>query len=118
MRGRHFLDALFRPADHHRIPQGATLACRCEEVSAATIAQLAREGCPGPNQMKAYTRCGMGACQGRFCGLTVTEIIAAEQGRDPAAVGYYRLRFPVKPVSLGDLASLPVSPEAERSVIR
>ncbi len=118
MRGREFLDTLFRPADQYRIPQGTTLACRCEEVSAATIAQLAREGCAGPNQMKAYTRCGMGPCQGRFCGLTVTEIIAAVQRRDPAAVGYYRLRFPAKPVTLGDLASLPTSPEAERSVVR
>ena len=87
LRGRRFLDVLYRPADAFRIPHGDTIACRCEEVPAATIARLAREGCAGPNQMKAYTRCGMGPCQGRYCGLTVTEIIARETQRAPAEVG-------------------------------
>ena len=118
LRGRAFLDALYRPADAFRIPAGATLACRCEEVTAETVAQLARAGCAGPNQMKAYTRCGMGACQGRLCGLTITEIIAREQRRDPAEVGYYRTRFPAKPVPLGELAALPVSAAAESAVVR
>jgi hypothetical protein len=117
-RGRVFLDTLYRPADAFRLPEGDTLACRCEEVSAAAIAELARSGCAGPNQAKAFVRCGMGACQGRWCGLTVTELIAHAQRRDPVEVGYYRLRFPAKPVALGDLASLPTTPEAERAVVR
>ena len=49
-------------------------------------------GCEGPNQMKAFLRCGMGPCQGRLCGLTVTELIAAQRKSTPAEVGYYRLR--------------------------
>jgi len=117
-RGRLFLDTLYRPADAFRLPEGETLACRCEEVSAAAITQLARGGCAGPNQMKALVRCGMGACQGRWCGLTVTELIAHAQRRDPAEVGYYRLRFPAKPIPLSDLVSLPGTPEAEDSVVR
>lgn len=118
LRGRRFLDTLYRPADAFRLPEGDTLACRCEEVTAATVRGLAREGCAGPNQMKAYSRCGMGPCQGRFCGLTVTELIAREQRRDPADVGHYRLRWPVKPLALAELAALPVSEEARRAVDR
>ncbi len=118
VRGRVFLDVLHRPADAFRIPAGRTLACRCEEVPAASIALLARNGCPGPNQMKAYLRCGMGPCQGRWCGLTVTEIIAREQNRDPAEVGHFRQRFPVKPLPLGELAAMPVTAEALRAVVR
>ena len=118
MRGRAFLDALYRPADAFRIPHGDTIVCRCEEVTAAGVLQLAREGTPGPNQMKAYTRCGMGPCQGRFCGLTVTELIAHAQRRKPADVGALRARFPVKPVTLGELAALPVTDEARRAVER
>ena len=53
-----------------------------------------------------------------MCGLTVTEFIARAQRRDPAEVGYYRLRFPAKPVPLSDLASLASTPEAEDSVVR
>lgn len=118
MRGRAFLDALYRPADAFRIPHGDTIACRCEEVTAATVLQLARDGCAGPNQMKAYTRCGMGPCQGRFCGLTVTELIAHAQRRRPADVGALHARFPVKPVALAELAALPATDEALRAVVR
>ncbi|MEP7327983.1 MAG: NAD(P)/FAD-dependent oxidoreductase [Betaproteobacteria bacterium] len=118
MRGRTFLDTLFRPADAFRLPTGPTLVCRCEEIDAQTIVELARQGCAGPNQMKAFTRCGMGPCQGRFCGLTVTELIAREQHREPGDVGHYRLRFPVKPITLAELAAMPTNPEAVQAVER
>lgn len=118
LRGRRFLDVLYRPADAFRTPDGDTLACRCEEVPAATIARLARDGCAGPNQMKAYTRCGMGPCQGRYCGLTVTEIIARETRRSCAEVGSLHARFPVKPVTLREIASLPASMESHSAVDR
>ncbi len=118
LRGRAFLDTLYRPADAFRLPSGSTLVCRCEEVDAQTIIALARQGCAGPNQMKAYVRCGMGPCQGRFCGLTVNALIAREQQRDPADVGYYRLRFPVKPVTLAEMAAGSTTAEAVASVVR
>ena len=60
----------------HVRPDGDTIVCRCEEITAAEIRGLAALGCPGPNQMKAFTRCGMGPCQGRWCGATVGELIA------------------------------------------
>ncbi len=118
MRGRAFLDALYCPADAFMRPMGSTLVCRCEEVDAQTVIGLARQGCAGPNQMKAYVRCGMGPCQGRFCGLTVNALIAHEQQRDPAEVGYYRLRFPAKPVTLEEMAAGPTTPEAIQAVER
>lgn len=114
--GRAFLDWLNRPAESFRQPEGETLACRCEEVTAKQVRETAHLGCEGPNQMKAFLRCGMGPCQGRLCGLTVTELIAAERGMTPDAVGYYRLRPPVKPITLAELASLPIS-EAERKAV-
>jgi hypothetical protein len=36
----------------------------------------------------------------------VTEIMAHATGRSPADIGYYRLRYPVKPLTLGELASI------------
>lgn len=117
-RGRRFFDVLYRPADAFRRPDGDTLACRCEEVTAADVRAAARGGCTGPNQLKAFLRCGMGPCQGRMCGLTVTELIAAERGIDASEAGYFRLRFPVKPVTLGEVASLPVAPEDLQAVVR
>ena len=114
--GRPFLDWLNRPADAFRQPEGETIVCRCEEVTAKQVRDTADLGCEGPNQMKSFLRCGMGPCQGRLCGLTVTELIAAQRGTTAADVGYYRLRPPVKPITLAELASLPIA-EAERKAV-
>ncbi|MEL0141856.1 MAG: FAD/NAD(P)-binding oxidoreductase, partial [Alphaproteobacteria bacterium] len=60
----------------------------------------------GPNQLKAFCRAGMGRCQGRSCGLIVQEMIANDRQQTMAETGYYRVRPPVKPVTLAELASL------------
>lgn len=117
-RGRAFFETLYLPADALRRPVGDTLVCRCEEVSAEQVRQVARLGCPGPNQLKAFLRCGMGPCQGRCCGLTVSELMAEESVRSVADVGYYRVRFPIKPLSLGELATLPQTEDSRHAVIR
>lgn len=104
LRIRPFLDALYRPKKANRIPADDVIVCRCEEVAAGDIRQFVALGCDGPNQAKAFGRCGMGPCQGRQCGLTVTELIADARGVTPAEVGYYRIRPPIKPISLGELA--------------
>ncbi len=114
--GRPFLDWLNRPADFFRQPDGETIVCRCEEVTAGQVRAVADLGCEGPNQMKAFMRCGMGPCQGRLCGLTVTELIAAQRGTTPGEVGYYRLRPPVKPITVAEFASLPIA-ESERLAV-
>lgn len=102
---RPFLDALYQPNEENRIPRDDNvIVCRCEEVTAGQIRRCVELGCLGPNQTKAFVRSGMGPCQGRFCGLTVTEIIAEARGADPSDVGHYRVRAPVKPILLGELA--------------
>lgn len=117
-RGRAFLDAFYRPARSFRVPEADTFVCRCEEVTAKQIRDSVALGCTGPNQIKSFLRCGMGPCQGRLCGLTVTELIADARGVVPAEVGYYRLRPPVKPITLGELAALPKSEAAIKAVVR
>ncbi|MDH1930479.1 (2Fe-2S)-binding protein [Pseudomonas sp. GD03696] len=82
------------------------MVCRCEEVTAGQIRDMARLGCQGPNQTKFFSRCGMGPCQGRMCGLTVTQLLASTAGTNPAEVGAYHIRSPLKPVPLGSLATL------------
>ncbi|WP_149537150.1 FAD/NAD(P)-dependent oxidoreductase [Siccirubricoccus phaeus] len=101
---RPFLDALYAPAPAS-IPD-TTIACRCEEVTAGQIRAAARLGATGPNQMKAYLRCGMGPCQGRLCGTTVAALIAEARGSTAETVGLYRPRAPYKPITVGALARL------------
>jgi NADPH-dependent 2,4-dienoyl-CoA reductase/sulfur reductase-like enzyme len=80
------------------------MVCRCEEVTAGELRGFVALGCTGPNQAKSFGRCGMGPCQGRMCGLTVTEVIAKARGVSASEVGYYRIRPPIKPITLGELA--------------
>lgn len=118
MRGRAFLDVFYQPGKQFRVPTGDTIVCRCEEVTAQQIVETVALGCPGPNQMKSFLRCGMGPCQGRLCGLTVTELIAEARGVPPSEIGYYRLRPPVKPITVAELAALPKSEAAVKAVER
>lgn len=110
---RPFLDAAYPPAAQVLSPADDTIICRCEEVTAGQVRGWAKLGCTGPNQTKAFGRVGMGPCQGRYCGLTVTALLAEAQGMDPAEVGAYRIRAPLKPVTLGEVASLDVAEAAE-----
>ncbi len=100
---RRFLDVLYAPRDEILHPPDDVTVCRCEEIAAGAVRAVVRQGCLGPNQAKAFLRAGMGACQGRLCGPVVTELIAAERRVTPADVGYYRIRPPLKPITLGEL---------------
>jgi NADPH-dependent 2,4-dienoyl-CoA reductase/sulfur reductase-like enzyme len=104
LRIRPFLDALYQPREENRIPADNVMVCRCEEVTAGDLRKFVALGCAGPNQAKSFGRCGMGPCQGRMCGLTVTEVIAKARGVTAEEVGYYRIRPPIKPITLGELA--------------
>jgi len=101
---RPLLDAFYAPSKAYQLPHDETLVCRCEEVNAGQIRQAARMGCVGPNQVKAFTRCGMGPCQGCLCGSTVSALVADETGATMQQVGYFRVRPPFKPITLGELA--------------
>ena len=102
---RPLLDRLYPPSPQCRAPADDVIICRCEEVRAKDIRAIVALGCLGPNQTKAFSRCGMGPCQGRMCGLSVTELIASERQVTPEHVGYYRIRPPLKPITLAQLAS-------------
>ncbi len=104
LRGRSFLDALYRPDVALASPADDVVICRCEEISAGEIREAIRRGARGPNQVKAFTRAGMGACQARMCGLTVNALISAETGLSPDSVGHMRMRMPVKPITVAQLA--------------
>jgi len=51
----------------------------------------------------------MGPCQGRMCATVVSELFAERRHVGVGAVGHYRIRPPVKPVTVGELAGLQVT---------
>ncbi len=114
---RPFLDRLYRPSRRVLAPDDDDIvACRCEEVSVGRIRRAARLGAQGPNQLKAFTRCGMGPCQGRICGPVAAAVMADELGRPIAEIGTFRPRAPFTPITVGALADLE-APAAEPGAI-
>jgi thioredoxin reductase len=85
----------------HDLDDGV-MVCRCEGVTAGEL-RASINADLGPtevNRLKAITRCGMGRCQGRFCGLTAAELTAQTLGVPLEAVGRLRAQAPIKPISL------------------
>lgn len=89
-----------------------TIVCRCEDVTRAEIDAGYDAGAREINQLKHFTRCGMGPCQGRSCGETAAELLAlrlvadgvvtdVDAGRRRA--GQWTGRTPLRPVPLSAL---------------
>ncbi|MFT5503351.1 MAG: NADPH-dependent 2,4-dienoyl-CoA reductase/sulfur reductase-like enzyme [Gammaproteobacteria bacterium] len=107
---RRFLDNQYRPLEYFQTPTDMeTIVCRCENVRVSDLQEVARLGCMGPNQGKAFTRCGMGPCMGRQCGNTVSQLFAQYHNRTVADIGHYRIRSPVRPLTLKQLSTLDLS---------
>ena len=103
---RPFLDTFYAPDYRDVLENNDVMVCRCEEVTSGMLRDHAQKGCLGLNQTKAFSRCGMGPCQGRMCGLTAATVLADERGIDVSEIDYMRIRAPIKPVTLQELADL------------
>jgi bacterioferritin-associated ferredoxin len=75
-------------------------------VTASDIHQAIAEGCRDPNEIKAMTRCGMGQCQGRMCGLALAEITSDLLKLEPGDLKSLNIRPPARNISLSELAGL------------
>ncbi len=104
---RKVRDGLFPPATALLAPTGAAdIVCRCEDITVAELQDAVAQGCTDANRVKAFTRCGMGPCQGRMCGPTAAEVIARTLRQSPDQPGQFRVRLPVRPVPVAELARL------------
>jgi glycerol-3-phosphate dehydrogenase len=61
-------------------PDWGEMVCRCEHVTRAEVTAAIRNpyGAVSMDAIKRRTRCGMGRCQGGFCGPRIVEILQAE----------------------------------------
>lgn len=89
------------PAAQVRHLPDEAIVCRCEMISAGELRGVVREkGACEVNRAKAFSRVGMGRCQGRFCSQAGAEIIAEAAGVPVKEVGRQRGQAPVKPLTL------------------
>ena len=78
-----------------------TMLCRCEGVTAGEFRASARAlAADEINRAKAFSRCGMGRCQGRVCGPAAAVVLAAALNLPPERIGRLRGQPPVKPIPM------------------
>lgn len=76
------------------------LICRCESITAGELRKAGVEmGAPELNRAKAFSRVGMGRCQGRYCGPAASEVLAGSRSVGIDLVGRFRAQAPVKPLT-------------------
>lgn len=103
-RFRRGIDELY--AFRHGLLDGIddeTVVCRCEEVVAGQVREALDAGADHVNEVKGWTRCGMGLCQGRLCASTLAHLVGQHVGRPAHEVGPYTVRPPAKPVQISAL---------------
>lgn len=104
-RFRRAIDGMFP------IPVGAlgtldddVVVCRCERITVGDLKRvLDLAGPEDLNRLKAFSRAGMGRCQGRYCGENVQAILATLRGDPLAQPGVHRAQAPIKPVPMTDM---------------
>jgi hypothetical protein len=91
------------PWPHAQVAQlpDEAVVCRCEAVTAGELRRCVTEmDSREVNRAKAFSRVGMGRCQGRFCGHASAEIVAQASGVPVQLVGRLRSQAPVKPLMM------------------
>jgi NADPH-dependent 2,4-dienoyl-CoA reductase/sulfur reductase-like enzyme len=85
------------------LPDSAVV-CRCETITAGELRRVVNDmGGSEMNRAKAFSRVGMGRCQGRFCGHAAAEVVAHAAGVPIEMVGRLRGQAPVKPLPMAAL---------------
>ena len=88
---------------HAAIPD-TLIVCRCEGVTAGHLKfQVEQREASEMNRLKAYSRLGMGRCQGRMCASAGAELLSHWRGGEIGTVGRLRGQAPVKPVPVADV---------------
>lgn len=93
--------ALFTPGPGlYELARDDTVICRCEDTTQVEVLNALKHGAAVTSEVKAITRCGMGACQGRVCAQLVARIVARHTSRSVPQVGLLQPRPPVFPLPL------------------
>ncbi|NLJ57872.1 MAG: (2Fe-2S)-binding protein [Tissierellia bacterium] len=74
------------------------LICRCEEISRGEIEAAIEDGAVTTNEIKRFTRAGMGLCQGRTCRRLVERILSEKTATPLSEIQPSGYRQPVRPV--------------------
>jgi thioredoxin reductase len=97
-------NGIYGLADHE------TIICRCESVKLGDLLPVV-ESAADVSVVKAYSRAGMGLCQGRNCHRQIAALIANKHHMELSEVPISTPRFPAKPIEIGLIANDDVKEE-------
>jgi bacterioferritin-associated ferredoxin len=103
---RPFIDTAFPLGLAAQAPDDSTIVYRCEEISAGSLRASIRDGITDMNAIRRLLRCGMGACQGRNCSVTLARLLAETKSEAQTFSMPFRARPPLRPLPLQAIANL------------
>lgn len=80
------------------------ILCRCENITLKDLHDLLDKGITSMEEIKRFSRCTMGPCQGKTCKDIIAKEIANYLNKDISEIDMPTYRAPVKPVKLGIIA--------------
>lgn len=105
---RGLVEAFPWPAQQAARLSDDTIVCRCESITVGELRSVVqRTGSSESNRAKAFSRVGMGRCQGRYCGHAAAEVIAHAANVPLEQVGRLRSQAPVKPLPIASAETRP-----------
>lgn len=85
--------------------QGASIVCRCEDVTAEEIRALVDGGADSLKQVKLNARVSMGPCQGKTCIALVMRELSAKTKKPVGDLTAPKYRQPIKPIKIASFLS-------------
>jgi hypothetical protein len=115
-RAQASLKSIFRPVSSiplQSLPDD-TILCRCEQKTVGDLRRLLTRPNVSAKEIKLNGRFAMGRCQGRFCAEWTLDLASEIAGVSYAADSLAGQRWPVRPITIGALASLAFDSNAEQ----
>jgi len=81
--------------------EGKVIICRCEDITLDEIREAISKGYKTVEEIKRFSRAGMGQCQGRICTGLISREVAKATGNARETIRPFTCRPPAKPVRLG-----------------
>jgi bacterioferritin-associated ferredoxin len=81
------------------------IICRCEEVTMAEVEEAIGLGLTTLDEIKRFTRAGMGLCQGKTCRRLIANTLSRKTKIPLSEIIPSTYRPPVRPILLGVLSN-------------
>jgi len=81
-----------------------TMICRCSDITLEEINVLLESGVTEIEEIKRFTRLGMGPCQGRTCMQLIQRIVAKHNNVNVDQIKMHTARPPVTGVKLNQIS--------------